>query len=75
MNAGGMARAVLRGAGLVLAALLLAVVGGAFQVWQMADHLVFRSLYLTQTPEPAAGIRLIDIDYPALARQGSPQGY
>ena len=75
MMAGGMARAVLRSARLVLAALLLAVVGGYFQVWQMADHLVFRSLYLTQTPEPATGIRLIDIDYPALARQGSPQGY
>ena len=70
-----MARGVLHSAGLVLAVLLLALVGGAFQVWQMADHLVFRSLYLTQTPEPGTDIRLIDIDYPALARQGSPQGY
>ena len=75
MNPGGLARGLLNVFGLCLAALLLALVGGAFQVWQMADHLVFRSLYLTRTPEPAADIRLIDIDYPAQAREGSPQGY
>lgn len=75
MMPGGMAPGLLKGLGLCLAAVLLALVGGALQVWQMADHLVLRSLYLTRTPEPAAGIRLIDIDYPAQARQGSPQGY
>lgn len=66
---------VLRGALLGLAAILLALVGGAFQVWQMADHLVFRSLFLTRAPEPGTGIRLIDIDYPEEARQGKTQSF
>ena len=56
-------------------AIFLAVAGGAFGIWQMADHLVFRSLYLTQTPAPGAGIRLIDIDYPDEVRREQPQRY
>lgn len=56
-------------------AVVLALAGGAFGIWQMADHLVFRSLYLTQTPAPGAGIRLIDIDYPDEVRREQPQRY
>jgi TIR domain len=66
---------LLRGAAFALIAVVLALAGGALQVWQMADHLVFRSLYLTRPPEPGAGIRLVDIAYPADARTGQLAGF
>jgi hypothetical protein len=56
-------------------ALALALVGGVFGVWQMADHFVFRALYLRETPTPGTGIRLVDIDYPEDARRDQPQRY
>ena len=63
-------RGLLRGAAFALIAVVLALAGGVLQVWQMADHLVFRALYLTRTPEPGAGIRLVDIAYPDDAKTG-----
>ena len=51
---------MLRGALFFGVALVLAVAGGAFGIWQMGDHLVFRALHLTRAPEPGTGIRLID---------------
>ena len=63
-------RGLLRGVAFALAAVVLALVGGALQVWQKADHRVFRALYLTRAPEPGAGIRLVDIAYPDEARTG-----
>ena len=53
----------------------MALVGGLFGVWQMADHLVFRALYLRDTPTPGTGIRLVDIDYPEDTRRDQPQRY
>jgi hypothetical protein len=68
-------RSLLRGLLFFAVAIFLALAGGAFGIWQMADHLVFRSLYLTQPPAPGAGIRLIDIDYPDEVRREQPQRY
>ena len=68
-------RGLLWGALFVGVALVLAVAGGAFGIWQMGDHLVFRALYLTRVPEPGAAIRLIDIDYPEEARREQPERY
>ena len=68
-------RSVLRGMLFLGLALVLAVAGGAFGVWQMGDHLVFRALYLTRAPEPGMDIRLIDIDYPDEARREQPERY
>jgi hypothetical protein len=68
-------RSLINGLLFCVAAIVLAVAGGAFGIWQMADHLVFRSLYLTQTPVPDAGIRLIDVDYPEAVRREQPQRY
>lgn len=68
-------RSSLSGSLLVGLALVLAVGGGAFGIWQMADHLVFRSLYLTQTPVPGTRVRLIDIEYPDEARREQPERY
>lgn len=59
----------------VVVAVTLAVAGGALGVWQSADHLVFRAVYLTRPPAPAASLRLIDIDYPDETRQDQPQRY
>jgi hypothetical protein len=53
----------------------LAFAGGIFGIWQMADHLVFRALYLRETPTPGGSIRLIDIDYPEDARREQPRRY
>jgi hypothetical protein len=66
---------LLRGLSFVALAIVLALAGGMFGIWQMGDHLVFRSLYLTQTPAPGAGMRLIDIDYPDEVRREQPQRY
>jgi hypothetical protein len=68
-------RSLLRAFVLCVSAILLAVVGGAFRIWQVADHLVFRSLYLTRPPAPGEGIRLIDIDYPDESRREQPLRY
>src|SRR5688572_7998054 len=55
--------------------LSIAIAGGLFGVWQMADHLVFRALYLREAPTPGASIRLIDIEYPEDAGRDQPQRY
>ena len=68
-------RGLLRGAAFALIAVVLALAGGTLQVWQMADHLVFRSLYLTRPPQPGAGIRLVDIAYPDDARSDKLEGF
>ena len=70
-----MARKLLAPLLFVGVAMFIALAGGAFGIWQMADHLVFRSLYLTQTPTPGAAIRLIDIDYPEEVKREQPQRY
>src|SRR3990172_5842852 len=69
------ARSLLRPLSFLSSAIFIGLAGGVFGIWQMADHLVFRSLYLTQTPAPGAGIRLIDIDYPDEVRREQPQRY
>lgn len=69
------ARNLLRSLSFLALAIFLGLAGGVFGIWQMADHLVFRSLYLTQTPTPGAGIRLIDIDYPDEAKYEQPLRY
>src|SRR5688572_11610641 len=66
---------VLRSVLFLILAFVLALAGGLLGVWQMGDHLVFRSLYLRDTPTPGAGIRLVDIEYPEDARRDQPQKY
>jgi hypothetical protein len=68
-------RRLLSGVLVLALAVMLAVAGGAPGIWQMGDHLVFRSLYLAQPPAPGPGIRLIDIDYPDEARREQPERY
>jgi len=45
-------RSIVRAASFLALALSIALAGGAFGVWQMADHLVFRALYLREAPTP-----------------------
>ena len=68
-------RHFVRPASFLALAIFIGLAGGVFGVWQMADHLVFRSLYLRQTPTPGTGIRLIDIDYPDDVKREQPQRY
>ena len=69
------ARSLARPAAFLAVAIFIAFAGGVFGVWQMADHFVFRSLYLTQAPTPGSGIRLVDIDYPDDVKREQPQRY
>ncbi|HUP94921.1 MAG TPA: toll/interleukin-1 receptor domain-containing protein [Burkholderiales bacterium] len=68
-------QSALRGVAFVALAMGLGIAGGMFGIWQMTDHLVFRSLYLTQPPAPGTGIRLIDLDYPDDVKREQPQRY
>ncbi len=69
------ARSLVRAVSFVVLALVLAVAGGTLGVWQMADHLAFRALYLKETPSPGSSIRLVDVDYPEDARRDQPRRY
>lgn len=68
-------RRVVLGLFFCVVALSFAVVGGMLGVWQSADHLVFRALYLPRSPAPAASLRIIDVDYPDEARQEQPERF
>jgi hypothetical protein len=68
-------RTLYRGISFLVLAVTIALAGGLAGVWQMADHLVFRAVYLKDPPAPSTQIRLIDIDYPEDARRDQPQRY
>ena len=51
------------------------VLAGAFAaglagLWQRIDFQIYRQVYMTGTPQPDGRLHLVDVEYPASARQG-----
>lgn len=58
----------------------LLVLAGAFAaglagLWQSIDFQIYRQVYMTDTPQPNGRLHLVDVEYPASARQGRMQEF
>ena len=56
-------------------ALAMAFAAGLAGLWQRIDFQIYRQVYMTGTPQPDGRLHLVDVAYPASARQGRMQEF